>query len=164
MHAAELDVMIREFVPGDEGAFRRLNEEWISDYFSMEGKDAEALANPGKTILEPGGRIFFAIRGGEFVGCCALLAMAPGEFEVAKMAVTKSARGAGIGRALLARIIAEARASGISRLYLETNRQLATAIRLYESAGFRHLTRPRVFPSPYERANVFMELRFDESI
>ena len=66
------------------------------------------------------------------------VAMSPGEFEVAKMAVTESSQGAGIGRHLLQRVITEAHASGARRLYLETNRKLAPAIRLNQSMGFRH--------------------------
>ena len=89
--------------------------------------------------------------------------MSPGEFEVAKMAVTESFQGAGIGRRLLEKVVAEARASGAHRLYLETNRKLAPAIRLYESLGFRHIPPERVVPSPYARANVYMELYFDLS-
>jgi putative acetyltransferase len=158
MMATDRDLMIREFIPGDEIAFRRLNEEWISRYFALESKDEEALADPRGTILERGGRIFFAVRRGATVGCCALVATGPGEFEVAKMAVTESYRGVGIGRSLLETVIAEARASGATRLYLETNHQLAPAIRLYESLGFRHLPPERIVPSAYARADVYMEL------
>jgi hypothetical protein len=55
-------------------------------------------------------------------------------------------------------VIGAARASGARRLYLETNRKLANAIHVYESLGFRHLPPERVVPSPYARANVYMEL------
>lgn len=158
MPATELT--IREFRPGDEDAFRRLNEEWIIRYFVLEPKDVASLADPQRTILDRGGRIFLAVRDGQTVGCCALLAMAPGEFEVAKMAVTESCQGAGIGRLLLAKTIEAARAWGARRLYLETNRELAPAIRLYESLGFRDVPPERVVPSPYARANVYMELNF----
>ena len=72
--------MIREFLPGDESAFRRLNEEWILRYFAMEAKDEEALADPHSRILDRGGRIFFAIHQGEAVGCCALVAISPLSF------------------------------------------------------------------------------------
>ena len=98
---------------------------------------------------------------GQAVGCCALVAMAAGEFEVAKMAVTESAQGKGIGRRVLQKTIAEARASGARRLYLETNRTLATAVRLYESLGFKHIPAERIVPSVYARADVFMELLLD---
>jgi putative acetyltransferase len=155
------DFTIREFRPGDEHDFRRLNEEWIIRYFTLEPKDEYAFADPRRTILDCGGRIFFAIRNGETVGCCALLAMGPGEFEVAKMAVTESSQRAGVGRCLLLKAIEEARASGATRLCLETNRKLSPAIRLYESLGFQHIPAERIVPSPYARSDVRMELYLD---
>jgi putative acetyltransferase len=158
MTTPQTELAIREFKPGDEADFRRLNEEWILRYFALEPKERELLADPQGMILDRGGRIFLAVRDGQTVGCCALLVIVPGEFEVAKMAVTESCRRAGIGRQLLAKAITEARALGAHRLYLETNRKLEGAIRLYESMGFRHLPPERVVPSVYERANVYMEL------
>jgi putative acetyltransferase len=158
MTTPQTELAIREFIPGDEADFRRLNEEWIIRYFTLEPKEKELLADPQGIILDRGGRIFLAVLDGETVGSCALLAMAPGEFEVAKMAVTESHRRAGIGRRLLEKAIAEARALGAHRLYLETNRKLVNAIRLYESLGFRHLPPERITPSPYARADVYMEL------
>ena len=154
----DTEVLIREFTHGDEVHFRRLNEEWITRYFVLEPKDEYAFADPQGTILDRGGRIFFAVRHGEPVGCCALLAMVPGEFEVAKMAVTESSQRMGVGRRLLEETIAAARAAGATRLCLETNRELGSAIRLYESLGFRHLPPERVTPSPYARSDVSMEL------
>jgi putative acetyltransferase len=159
MTAQETDLTIREFMTGDETAFRQLNEEWITRYFFLEPKDVASLIDPRTTILDRGGRIFLAVRDGKAVGCCALVAVAPGEFEVAKMAVTESSRRNGIGRQLLEKVIAEARASGARRLYLETNHKLVGAIRLYESAGFRHLPPERILASPYARADVYMELQ-----
>jgi putative acetyltransferase len=158
MTTPQTEFAIRQFRPGDEADFRRLNEEWITRYFAIEPREAELLADPQGTILNRGGRIFFALRDGQTVGCCALLEMSPGEFEVAKMSVTESERGHGIGRRLLETVIAEARATGAHRLYLETNSKLTPAIRLYESMGFRHLAPERVVPSAYARANVYMEL------
>jgi putative acetyltransferase len=161
MTAQGTEVTIREFIPGDEAAFRRLNEEWITRYFFLEPKDVASLIDPRTTILDRGGRVLFAVRDGQAVGCCALLAVAPGEFEVAKMAVAESSRRNGIGRQLLEKVIADARAAGAHRLYLETNHKLAGAIRLYESLGFRHLPPERVVASPYARADVYMELYLD---
>jgi ribosomal protein S18 acetylase RimI-like enzyme len=158
MAPKNIELEIRAFAPGDAIAFRRLNEEWIRRYFVLEPKDIQTLADPEGSILDSGGRIFFAVRDGEVVGCCALLAMRPGEFEVVKMAVTESCQRIGAGRRLLQKTIAEARACGATRLYLETNSKLQPAIHLYESLGFRHLPAERVPSSPYARANVFMEL------
>jgi uncharacterized protein (TIGR00369 family) len=150
--------VLREFQAGDEEDFRRLNEEWIVRHFRLEPKDTAALADPRGTILDHGGRILFAIRDGRAIGCCALLAMPDGAFEVAKMAVTEFARGGGVGRRLLEQTIELARSLGARRLFLETNHVLTPAIRLYESLGFRHLPPERVPPSPYSRSDVSMEL------
>jgi ribosomal protein S18 acetylase RimI-like enzyme len=79
-------------------------------------------------------------------------------FEVAKMAVSERYRGRGIGRKLLEYTIAQAKVLGAHTLELASNTKLANAVHLYESLGFRHLPLERVEPSPYARANVFMEL------
>jgi putative acetyltransferase len=156
MAPAPGEITIREFEPGDEAAFRQLNEEWITRYFRIEAKDLEALLDPQANILAPGGRIFFAAIDGECVGCCALVPTGDGEFEVAKMAVTATRQGIGIGRKLLQSTVDAARSMGTRRLYLETNHVLTPAIRLYESIGFRHMAPGHV--SPYARADVFMEI------
>ena len=151
---------IREFQhPHDQPAFYRLNEEWITRHFALEPKDIHTLTQPQASIIAPGGRIFLAFNdSGEAIGCCALILISPGEYEVSKMAVTQSAQGSGIGRLLLAHTIAEAHKSGATRLYLETNHTLAPAIHLYESLGFRTVPPARLTPSPYARADVHMEL------
>jgi putative acetyltransferase len=157
-------VGIRQFQPGDAAAFRRLNEEWITRYFRIEAKDEQAFAEPERTILDPGGRILFATAGEKCVGCCALMRMSEKEFEVAKMAVDPEYQGAGVGRKLLRAVIEEARHAGAQRLYLETNHVLTAAIRLYESVGFKHIAPERITPSPYKRADVYMELIWGSDI
>ena len=154
-------VLVRQFEPGDEAAFRALNEEWIRRYFKLETKDEAAFADPRTTILAKGGQILIAVIDGEKVGCCALLRIGEGEFEVAKMAVSPAHQGKGIGRCLLSAAIEEARSTRASRLYLETNHTLTAAIRLYESLGFRHLDASEIKPSPYARTDVYMELGLD---
>lgn len=147
----------RTFLPGDEAAFLRLNEDWISKYFTLEPGDQELLSDPKTHILDPGGQICIADANDESVGCCALIVIAPGELELAKMTVSESARGRGVGRMLLQFAIDEARRMGAHRLYLESNTKAAAAIHLYEQLGFRHLPAP-AHESKYARANVFMEL------
>ena len=155
MSPATGQIAIREFQPGDEAAFRQLNEEWITRYFRIEAKDSEALNHPHSSILEPGGRIFFATVNGECVGTCALVPTGAFEYEVAKMAVTARCQGMGIGRRLLTAVVEAARSAGARRLHLETNHVLTPAIRLYESVGFRQVP---PMPSPYVRSDVSMEM------
>jgi putative acetyltransferase len=150
-------VSIRSFEPGDEASFKALNEEWIVKHFVLEEKDRAVLGDPVKYILKPGGEIVFATVGKETVGCCALAPEGPGEYEVAKMAVTEAYQGRGIGRKILEGVIAVAREKGATRLYLETNSKLS-ATYLYESIGFRHLPVERRRPSLYSRADIFMEM------
>src|SRR6478672_437676 len=149
---------VRPFQPGDEEAFRILNEAWITKYFRLEDKDRETLEDPHSHILSPGGQIFMAVRDDQRIGCCGLIALKDGSMEVAKMAVAESERGQGIGRKLLDCAIEYARIHAIPRLYLETNSALSNAIRLYESAGFERLPAERIQPSPYARADVYMEM------
>lgn len=151
------DILYRTFRPGDEAAFRQLNEAWISKDFSIEPGDLEVLDDPRAQILAPGGQVCMAEEDGIVLGCCALLATAPGEFELAKMTVEEAARGRGIGRRLLSFTISVARQMGARRLYLESNKRAKAAIRLYEQLGFRHLPGPPQ-PSKFARADVFMEL------
>lgn len=155
-----MTIAVRLFQPGDEVSFRLLNEAWISAYFHLEEKDRATLGDPHHYILEPGGHISIAVDAAtqQIVGCCALVVLEPGVYEVAKMAVAENLRGQGIGRALLRHVIATARSLGASRLYIETNHTLENAIALYRSEGFQHLRPQDVQPSPYARADVFMEL------
>lgn len=150
-------IQLRPFQPGDAEAFRQLNEAWISKYFGLEEADNKILGDPEGYVLAQGGHIFFAVADNKPIGCCALVPTSPGVFEVAKMAVTEPWQGRGIGRRVLAYTVEQGRLLGANSLYLETNSRLANAIHLYESLGFQHLP-PK--PSPYVRANVFMELRF----
>lgn len=151
-------IAYRTFRPGDEPAFFHLNEDWISRDFSMEPADRAIISDPKTHILDPGGQICIAEHAGEAIGCCALIAIASGEFELAKMTVSEKSRGFGLGRKLLQFAIDEARRMGAYRLYLESNTKAAAAIHLYEQLGFRHLPGPP-HPSKYARVNVFMELQ-----
>jgi putative acetyltransferase len=148
---------IVDYRPGLAGAFKALNEAWITQFFRLEPKDVEVLADPAAKIIAPGGHIVFVVDAGEAVGCCALIALPDGGFEVSKMAVAEAHKGRGLGRVLMAACVERARAAGAPRLYLETNSGLAPALGLYRSFGFQ-ITQPAE-PSPYARADVAMELR-----
>lgn len=149
---------IRAFDPSsaaDSAAWRSLNEAWLAEGgFAIEAKDRKVLEDPQGQILAQGGRIFFIQRGDDVVGCCALMAMDDGGFEVAKMTIAPTARGQGLSRRLLEVCEDAAREAGAPRLYLETSSTLEPALALYDSFGFVRLP-PR--ETPYVRADVFME-------
>jgi putative acetyltransferase len=149
-------VVVRAYRDGDAAAFKALNVEWIEHYFALEPKDVEALENPDKILKD--GAIAIAEIDGVAVGTCALIKRPePGTWEIAKMGVTPTQRGAGIGAALMQYLVDVAPSLGATRLYIETNSSLAPAIRLYEKSGFRHLREDERPWTPYVRADVFME-------
>ena len=143
--------------PRHAAAWRSMNEDWLrAGGYALEAKDELVLTDPQGAILDKGGCIFIAERAGAPVGCCSLMAMAGGGYEVGKMAVLVDARGLNLGWRLLQACEAAARVAGAPRLYLETNAAQTHAIALYRRFGFVDLP-PQ--PTPYARCNVWMDKR-----
>src|ERR1700679_3335464 len=88
-------ITFRLFQEGDAEAFRELNEWGIARYFKVEEQDLIQLNDPGGNMLQSGGQIGVAMSDGERIGCCALVFVKTGVFEVAKMAVSESYRSQG---------------------------------------------------------------------
>lgn len=91
---------------------------------------------PGDRLAEADIRFFLARANDRAVGCAALRVDAAGYGEVKRMYVDETARGHGLGRRLLERLEAEARAAGLTELRLETGARSGAAIALYRAAGF----------------------------
>jgi putative acetyltransferase len=152
-------IEIRPLRAGEDAtAFRTLNEEWISRFFTLEAKDREILGDPEGKILKHGGHILMAWLGDQAIGCVALIPMGGGVYELSKMAVSPGMRGLGIGRKVLLEAIKLARQIGAKSLFLGSNSKLQNAVHLYESVGFRHVPAESIPDMPYVRANVFMDL------
>ena len=83
---------------------------------------------------------FFAMRdeAGVLMGIGALKSLGAGEGEIKSMRTAPGALGRGVGGAMLAHLIAETRAMGLTRLSLETGStpDFAAALHLYEREGF----------------------------
>jgi putative acetyltransferase len=91
--------------------------------------DVEALAAPEV-------RFFVAYLDDQAAGCAALRRLDEQSAEVKRMYVRPTARGRGIGAILLAALEREARAQGLSALYLETGALQTEALGLFEGSGF----------------------------
>lgn len=144
------------FRPDLASAFAELNRAWIERFFLLEESDWKVLRDPHAAIIVPGGQIFFAMDGARAVGTVAAIRVSASSYELAKMAVSPTHQGRGIGERLGRGVIEHARAARAEKVYLETNSSLGSAIRLYERLGFVHGTPP--VPSDYARADVYMEL------
>lgn len=154
--ALEADITIEPFRDAYAPAFDRLNRAWLEQFVRVEPLDEVYLRDPRGKIVDAGGEVFCAVRGGEVVGTCAAIPAGPGTFELAKLAVEPSARGRGLGRKLAQRVVAFARERGARRVTLSSNSRLVEAIALYASMGFRHVPVPKDLG--YETADVCMEL------
>ncbi|WP_201985919.1 GNAT family N-acetyltransferase [Hymenobacter rubidus] len=149
------DISIIDFESAHQPAFRALNHEWISQYFTLEEPDHQMLDDPQTFILNSGGHILMAVYQNEIVGTCALIKEHDGVYELAKMAVAPAAQGLGIGWALGQSILCKARQLGARRVELVSNSKLAPALSLYDKLGFRAAP---LRPSPYQRGDVRMVL------
>lgn len=145
---------IVDYRPELRGDFERLNRDWLERLFTLEPVDLKYFANPKQEILDRGGEIFFAETGNEIVGTATILDE-EGRLELAKMAVTPSAQGRGIGALLVQEAIRRAKARGADKLMLVTNSGLAPAIALYRKLGFQEVFRGQ--HPKYKRGDLIME-------
>jgi putative acetyltransferase len=150
-----MSIRIIPYQQDHHAVFKQLNLEWLDHYHLTESHDLMVLEDPSGTILERGGFIWLAESDAEIVGSAALMKEKEGVYELAKMAVVAPYRGKGIGKLLIATCIEKAKGIGARKLTLFSNHQLQTAIKLYETYGFRHVD---VKDSPFETADVKMEL------
>lgn len=118
-------------------AVRDLIAEHLDEMFATsppESVHALSLAS----LESPDVTVWSAWDGDEVLGCGALKELDASHGEVKSMRTRAAARGRGVGAAILATILAEARARGYQRLSLETGSEehFAPARRLYARHGF----------------------------
>jgi [ribosomal protein S18]-alanine N-acetyltransferase len=70
-----------------------------------------------------------------------VLMLAPGEAQILNISVVPDARRLGLGRALVAQFIDDARRLGAEQCFLEVRVSNVAAIALYEAAGFARIAR-----------------------
>jgi len=134
---AERDLLIRDPIPGDEAAWRRL---W-SGYLTFYNEDVpEAVtAETWARILDPDFPIFgrLAEQDGAITGFTVSM-LHPSTWTrglncyLEDLFVDPDARGGGVGRALIDDLLSLARQKGWSRLYWHTSAGNETARRLYD--------------------------------
>ena len=149
------EVEIIDYTPQYKEDFKRINVEWISTYFTLEAHEMEMLENPQGYILDKGGKVFFAKKGDEIVGTCALIKLSDTTYELVKMGVPPQYQGLGAGRKLGLKAIEAAKELGCTYLFLESNQMLIPAITMYKSIGFVEVP---MGETPYARANFKAEM------
>lgn len=92
--------------------------------------EAAGLGQPGNAS-----RVWFAERGGETLGCAAMIDRG-GRGQLRWVVLVPEARGMGIGKALFGAAMRHADAEGWREVYLETTDGLAASMQLYLANGF----------------------------
>jgi GNAT superfamily N-acetyltransferase len=148
-------MVIREALPSELPEVGEIRiAAYVADGFLSPGSDyAPALRALG---ADGAGRVLVAADGDQILGTVTLqswpeggdLVSRAGDAEIRALAVRPEARGAGLGKQLLAAVIDLAVAEGAERLLLLTQPDMKVAHHLYEETGFRRLPELDWSPRP----------------
>lgn len=131
----------------------------INAYFDAGAFEEELAMLPG-AYAPPSGALLLAYCEGAAAGCVALRRIDSAACEMKRMFVYPQFHGKGVGRALGAAIIREAKDSGYSVMRLDTSVRQMEAQHLYAGLGFRRVDPYYELPPEVRDWLVFMELTF----
>jgi len=159
----------------EAGSLIREYLEWLNDRlrrehgieFGVEAMVRSDLSDPHK-FHPPYGRFYLARYNDQIAGVGCLKRLKTGVGEVQRMYIPPSYRGKGIGRAIINRLIDDARSIGYRQLRLESLKFLDAAHSLYRSVGFYEIDpyadnsmesyQPAEQLDQYYSITVFMEM------
>jgi len=151
--------LIQAVLPAHVEQARELFLEYAGSLdFSLcfQSFDEELKSLPG-AYAPPSGRLLLAHVAGQPAGCIALRKLEEGICEMKRLYVRPGFRGKNLGRLLVDRLIAEARAIGYQRMRLDTiGSSMQKAIALYREIGFTEI--PPYRSNPIEGA-LYLELQ-----
>ena len=134
------------------------------DIEAMARSDIEDRAK----FYPPAGRFYLVRHDGRDIGVGCLKRLAANVGEIQRMYIQPQARGVGAGRALVERLLDDARELGYTKVRLESLRALAPAHGLYRSVGFVEVepyadNSMDAYQDPatleaYRKSAIFMEL------
>jgi N-acetylglutamate synthase-like GNAT family acetyltransferase len=147
------DIHIARYAPGDEQGIVDLIVPIQREEFGIEitAKDQPDLMQIQSFYQTGTGDFWVARKDGEVVGTIGLKDIGNQEAALRKMFVAGPWRGReyGVARQLLECLINEAKARGVSRIYLGTTAKFLAAHRFYEKHGFELIEQhqlPATFP------------------
>ena len=139
---------LREIEPSDNKAIALIIRSVLAEFNA--NKPGTVYFDPTtdhlSTVFQIKNSIYWiAIFEGEIVGGAGVYpteALPEGCCELVKLYLSASARGKGLGKALIEQCFNSARKLGYTKMYLETMPELSTAVGLYEKLGFAYLKGP----------------------
>ena len=147
---AEVLTIIQVSRPDDVEIVRNLFLEYqalLGVDLCFQDFESEVRDLPGEYV-PPSGRLFLARNDGAPVGCVALRAFHGSRCEMKRLFARPAARGLGVGRALVTRVMDEARAIGYAEMVLDTLPTMTEAQHLYLAFGFHPIPPYRPNPVP----------------
>ena len=148
---------------------------WVGDIarssygltFDIEAMARSDIEDRAK-FYPPTGRFYLVRHDGRDIGVGCLKRLAQGVGEIQRMYIQPHVRGIGAGRALVQRLLRDAKELGYAKVRLESLRALAPAHTLYRSVGFVEVeayadNSMDAYQDPaaleaYRRSAIFMEL------
>jgi GNAT superfamily N-acetyltransferase len=153
-----------------EPLFREYGK-WVADQLERDAgitfteadltRHHDAFRGELPRLLGPRGRLLVAHLGDEPVGVGALKPVDDTTAEIKRMYVRPWAQGLGVGRAILTRLVQDARTEGYATVRLETLRFMTAALAMYHSFGFVEIARfdgSEVANTVLDRLTSFLEL------
>ncbi len=132
----QAEIIISDFQPSDQIEAKALILSGLVDHWGW----LDPTLNPDLTDIAESYRqaIFLVARlDGRMVGTGALKPRGEGVAEIVRMSVAKDLRRLGLGRKILAELVARARVMGLRKIILETTETWNEVIAFYVSFGFR---------------------------
>ena len=140
-------------------ANHHVNEEFSVnfDIAAMLEDDMQTLAK----FMPPYGRLLLAEFDEQIAGLACMKKLNDTLCEVKRMYVRPAYRGRGLGRALVQRLIDDAKQMGYSIMRLDSARFMKAAHALYRSTGFQEIEsyEGSEIPTEFQQHWVFMELQ-----
>lgn len=151
-----------EEVAAAGGLLREYTEGVVSllprgEHGSMFRALHEELATLPGIYAPPSGRLLLASMDGDPAGCVCLKPHDAALCEMKRLYVRPALRGHDIGRALVLRLLDEARTAGYRRIFLDSHVDMKPAHALYQSLGFRPMDAPERLPAWLRPLLIFME-------
>lgn len=131
-------LFVRAFTPADQAAARALILSGLGERFGFVDETRNPdLDDIAATYLARGHRFLVAELVGEIVGTGALLFASDGATcQLVRVSVRRDLRRQGIAQVIVGALLAEARARGLRRVWVETDEPWHDAIALYQRLGF----------------------------